>query len=208
MTEQVLSAAELWRPLSTLILAAIVVMGSPGPSTMSVTALGAAFGLRRSVGYVSGVILGTEAVLLAVATGVVALLLSMPGLTPILTTAAAVYILYLAFRIATAPPLSMRDPDIPAPSLTGGFLLAVVNPKAYFAIASVFTGSTFAVHAGALDVLLRTAILGMMIVVIHVCWLLAGASLASFLCDPVRSRIANACFAAILIGTAILALMR
>ncbi|HET6196804.1 MAG TPA: hypothetical protein VFE12_13660, partial [Acetobacteraceae bacterium] len=31
----------------TLIVAAAVVMGSPGPSTMSVTAVGAAYGFRR-----------------------------------------------------------------------------------------------------------------------------------------------------------------
>ena len=35
--------------LLSLILASLVVMGSPGPSTMSVTAVGAAFGFRRSL---------------------------------------------------------------------------------------------------------------------------------------------------------------
>ena len=49
---------------------------------------------------------------------------------------------------------------------------------------------------------------GIMIVIIHAAWLLAGASLAGFLRDPLRSRLANIAFALVLIATAILALMR
>ncbi|MFI5001837.1 MAG: LysE family translocator [Reyranellales bacterium] len=188
---------EIWRPLLSLILASVVVMGSPGPSTMSMTAVGAAFGLRRSVGYLAGLVVGTTVVLLAVATGVVSILLSVPRLAPALLVASAAYMLYLAFRIATAPPLSKRD-DATAPSFTGAFLLAVANPKAYVAIAAVFAGTTIAADA-LLDAILKTAILAGMIVVIHVCWLLAGASFSRVFYDPVRSRIANIVFAATLV---------
>lgn len=174
---------------------------------MSVMAIGAAFGLRRSLGYVFGLILGTGAVLVAVATGVVAMLRSMPGLGPVLTFAAAVYVLNLAFRIATAPPLSKQDPNVLTPSFAAGFLLAIANPKAYFAIASVFTGSTLAEHSRALDAVLKAAVLAIMILIIHICWLLGGASLAGFLRDPLRSRIINVLFAVILIGTAIFPLV-
>jgi threonine/homoserine/homoserine lactone efflux protein len=88
-----------------LLLAAAIVMGSPGPSTASVTAVGAAFGFRRSLGYTAGLIAGTSAVLLAVAAGVVAALLTIPHAEPVLMTASAIYILWLAWRIANAPPL-------------------------------------------------------------------------------------------------------
>ena len=165
----------------SLVLASVVVMGSPGPSTISMTAVGAAYGLRRSLDYLSGLIVGTTAVLLAVAAGVVSVLLSVPPLAPVLLVASAAYILYLAFRGSTAT----------APSFAGAFLLAVANPKAYLAIAAVFAGST-------LDALAKSAILAAMIVVIHLGWLLAGASLSRIFYDPVRSRIANRAFAAIL----------
>ena len=87
--------------LLSLIVASLVVMGSPGPSTVSVTAVGAAFGLRRSIAYLSGLVAGTVAVLLAVAAGVVSVLLAVPQLAPALLVASAAYILYLAYRIAT-----------------------------------------------------------------------------------------------------------
>lgn len=87
MTEPLLSQPDLWGQLLALVLAALVIMGSPGPATISVTAVGAAFGLRHSLGYALGIILGTIAVLLVVATGVVAVLTVTPKLAPLLAFA-------------------------------------------------------------------------------------------------------------------------
>lgn len=186
--------------LLSLIVASLLVMGSPGPSTISVTAVGAAFGLRRSIAYMSGLVVGTIAVLLAVATGLVAILLAEPRLAPALLAASAAYILYLAFRIATAPPLSMSDERIAAPSFLGGVLLAVANPKAYVAISAVFAGST-------LTPALKIAVLSGMVVLIHLAWLLAGASFARVFHDPVWSRRVNLVFAAALVATTVYSVM-
>ena len=194
--------------LASLILASLVVMGSPGPSTMSITAVGAAFGFHRSLSYASGLILGTTTVLAAVAAGVVAMLLSLPRLAPALVIASAIYILYLAYKIATAPPLSKQDRAARVPSATGGFLLGIANPKAYFAIAAVFAGSNLAVSSRVAEAALKFAVLAVMIVLIHLAWLTAGASLSHLLHHPVRSRIANLMFAAILVATTILAIAR
>ncbi len=206
--EQIFSFPETWRSLVALILASLIVMGSPGPSTMSVTAVGAAFGLRQSLAYLSGAILGTTAVLSAVAVGVVSILLSLPWLAPGLLALSAIYIAYLAFRIATAPPLAGQDDHACAPSFAGGFFLAIANPKAYMAIAAVFAGTTLAIESPMIEAALKSAVLTVMIVVIHVCWLLAGASLARVLRHPTISRIVNVLFAAILIVTTVLAVAR
>ncbi|TIT71894.1 MAG: LysE family translocator, partial [Mesorhizobium sp.] len=113
----------------------------PGPATISVTAIGAAFGLRPSMRYTSGVVFGTIAVLLVVAAGLAGMLASMPALAPVLTVASAAYILYLAFRIAMAPPLAEGANKAARPTFLGGFMLAVANPKAYVAIGAVFAGA-------------------------------------------------------------------
>jgi threonine/homoserine/homoserine lactone efflux protein len=188
-----------------LMLASLAVMGSPGPATMSVMAVGAAFGLSRSLPYLSGIILGTTAVLLAVAAGVVSVLLSQPRLAPVLLAVSAAYIAYLAFKIATAPPLSRQDGEARAPSFAGGFLLAVSNPKAYLAIAAVFAGTTLPLGSAMAEAILKSAVLTGMIVVIHLCWLLAGASLSRLLRHPTISRIVNLLFAAILIAATVAA---
>ena len=205
--EQIIPAPNLWRPLLTLVLAALVVMGSPGPATMSVMASGAAFGLRRSFAYLVGTILGTSAVLVAVATGIVSMLISLPRLAPLILAASAAYILYLAFRIATAPPLSAQDQEANAPSFAGGFFLGIANPKAYVAIAAVFVGATFPVGSTVMEALIKVAVLGFMIVAIYVGWLLAGASLSRLMRDPVSSRVVNVLFSATLVATTVIALV-
>jgi threonine/homoserine/homoserine lactone efflux protein len=186
-------------PFVALFLMSVIVMGSPGPSTISATAVGAAFGFRRSLGYACGLILGTMAVLLAVAAGVVAILLSVPQGAVVLTTISAIYILYLAFKIATVPPLARQSHRVAPPAFAGGLVLAIANPKAYLAIGAVFAGSTLFAEDHALDAAAKTALLGVMIVVIHLCWLLAGASLSRALHDPTTSRIVNVSLAASLV---------
>ena len=196
----------LYYSILTLLLASVVIMGSPGPSTISATAMGAAYGFRRSLAYVSGLIAGTVAVLLAVAAGVVAILLSVPHGALLLTVVSAVYILYLAFKIATAPPLSRRD-DVAAPAFSGGFLLAVANPKAYLAIAAVFATVSLFQDRRLLDATVKIALLTAMIVAIHMVWLLVGASLSRFLRDPKISRIVNISLATLLVVPTIVAVL-
>ncbi|MER9600019.1 LysE family transporter, partial [Mesorhizobium sp. M0244] len=104
MAAQVLIDQQLWQQLLALVLASAIVMGSPGPATISVTAVGAAFGLRDSLRYASGIVFGTILVLLVVATGIMAVLAALPKLAALLAVASAAYILYLAFKIATGPP--------------------------------------------------------------------------------------------------------
>lgn len=208
MATELARDTELWRSLLALVVTALAVMGSPGPSTVSVTAVGAAYGFRRSVPYMSGLVAGTIAVLLAVAAGLVALLLSMPRLLPLLVAASAAYILYLAFRIATAPPLARQDGEVPAPSFAGGFLLGIANPKAYLAIAAVFAGASLAAQAPMVDAAAKFAVLSAMIVLIHVFWLAIGASLAALFYDPVMSRRVNIVLALLLVATLAIGFLR
>ena len=145
-------------------------------------------------------------VLVAVAAGVSAALLSLPAIGPVLTVGSVLYIVYLAWRIATAPPLAEIDPAIAPPPLWGGVALGVANPKAYVAIGAVFAANRLTIDP-ATDALAKTAILAVIIVVIHVAWLFAGRAFAHVLRDPRASRIANAALAALLVLTSLLALL-
>lgn len=195
------------QPLLSLMLASLIVMGSPGPATISVTAIGGAFGLRRSLPYLAGIVLGTSAVLVVVAAGLASVLLSLPRLAPVLIGLSAAYIVYLAFRIATAPALSATGDQTVAPAFAGGFLLGVANPKAYVAIAAVFAGTDLGMGSPLSETTIKIAVLAVMIVVIHVGWLLAGAAFARLMHRPLVSRIVNVSFAAILIASTMPAVM-
>jgi threonine/homoserine/homoserine lactone efflux protein len=180
-------------------------MGSPGPATISLTAAGSAYGVRRSSAYLAGIIAGTTLVLLAVATGITAALLAVPGMRPVLLAVSAAYILWLAWHIATAPPLTGRG-EVEAPALGGGLLLGVANPKAWVAIAAVFASVRVAGGSVA-DAGAKTIVLAVVIVVINTVWLLAGASLAPLLADPRRARVVNVGLALALVAATAAALV-
>ena len=188
-----------------LVLTSLAIMGSPGPATISLTATGSAFGVRRSLGYLIGIVLGTTLVLIAVATGITAALLAVPVVRPVLIAVSAAYILWLAYHVATAPPLAEPGTSA-APSVGGGALLGVANPKAWVAIAAVFAGARLAEHALA-DAAAKVAVLAVMIVLINATWLLAGASFAPVFRDPRRARVVNVALAVALVVTTALAVL-
>jgi threonine/homoserine/homoserine lactone efflux protein len=75
------------------------------------------------------------------------------------------------------------------------------------AIAAVFAGSRLDGFSPMIEVLLKTVVLALMIVLIHFGWLLAGTSLSRVLRDPKASRIVNVALAGILVITSALALL-
>ena len=197
-------AAVRWGSVGPLLLTSLAIMGSPGPATISLVAMGSAHGVRRSLPYLAGIIIGSTIVLVAVATGITAALLALPAVSSLLIVIAAAYILWLAYHIATAPPLSEQTARA-APSLRGGTLFGVANPKAWVAIAAVFAGAHLA-DAATADAAAKIAVLTAMIVLINATWLLAGTSLAPFLRDPSRARVVNTALALALVGATALIL--
>lgn len=193
--------------LVLLWLAALPLMGSPGPATLSTAAVGASFGWRRGLPYLGGIVAGTAAVLLLIATGVTAVVLAVPALATVITVVAAAYILYLAWRIATAPPLSKENTAAKAPAFPGGFLLAVANPKAFAAIGAVYAGHSVVPGELAADAAAKVAALALVIVLVNSAWLLFGSLIAHALHDPKKSRIANVTFAILLVVSVALALL-
>ncbi|NNF76812.1 MAG: LysE family translocator, partial [Rhizobiales bacterium] len=190
-----------------LILASLALMGSPGPATISLAATGAAFGFSRGVPYLLGINVGTTCVLMTIALGVTGLVLAIPGVTPVLVTLAALYILYLAYKIATAAPLSTQSGTGSAPRMWNGLLLALANPKAYAAIGAVFSGFTLIESQPANDAIFKIAVLTFMIFMINSVWLGVGASLAQVFRSPSASRIINLGFSALLVISVIFSLL-
>jgi len=193
--------AAVLHSVSSLVMAGLVVMGSPGPAVISVAAVGAAYGARRSLAYMCGIIAGTALVLLALAAGVMSLLLARPRIAPLLQALSCIYMAYLAARIATAPALAQTC-SVRTPGFGGGLLLALANPKAWFALGAVFGGTTIGAVSPLAGNVIKLAVLSVMIVVVNVCWLIAGSAFARALRRPRVGRAVNLLFAALLLAGA------
>ncbi len=181
------------------VLAGVALAGSPGPSNLSLAAAAGAFGAGRCVRYMSGIILGMIAVMGITASGLVGLLLALPGAAPAVTALAAAYFAWLAFRIATAPPLGDAAVEGRQPSFVAGLLLSLFNPKGYAAMAALFSGFVLVGQSLALDLAVKAAVLAAIIVAVNLAWLHAGAALTRRFRDARASRAINIAFAALLI---------
>jgi len=194
-----------WGSVGPLMLVSLAIMGSPGPATVSLVAAGSSYGVLRSLRYLVGIIVGTSIVLLAIATGVTAALLAVPAISSILTWISAAYILWLAYHIATSPPLTDPTAASNAFSFAGGTLLGIANLKAWVAIATVFASAHLADEATT-DATAKIAVLTAMIIVICGTWLVAGTSIAPLLRDPRRARVVNRALAVAVVGATAFAL--
>ncbi len=187
--------------LLSMWLAAFPLMGSPGPATLSLAAIGAAYGSRAGLGYLAGIVSGTCCVLVMIATGITGLIMAWPALANALVVAAAAYIIYLAIRIATAPPVSKDRKGMKLPSLPGGFGLAIANPKAFAAIAAVYGGHQLVQHNPALDAVAKITALSLVIIAVNAAWLVLGSLISALLHDPVKARFTNIAFSIMLLAS-------
>lgn len=162
---------------------------TPGPGVLSTAGVGASFGTRPGVSYVTGLFIGTNLVALAVVSGLAALLLADPVLRVALGAASAAYLLYLAAKIAFAGArIAFIHPER-APGLKDGVLLQLINPKAY-AVNSVFFFNFPLGFSFGTEVALKFLVMNAIWIPLHLAWLGAGVGLRRMaLSDKAQRRI-------------------
>lgn len=186
--------------LVAFVFAALALVGSPGPNTLSVAAVGASYGRRRGLEYMAGLSLGVMLVLALTATGLGAVILGIPGVAPVITGVALAYFLYLAYRIATAPPIgSLAQADGPAPRWHQGIAVSLTNPKAYAAMGALLSGPSLNDASAMADMLSKTLVTLIIVFVVNLAWLSFGAALTLFVNTPGRARALNLGFALLLL---------
>lgn len=115
------------------VLYAFVFAGlfSPGPNVILITTSGARFGMRRTLPHVAGIVIGVGVTSGLTGLGIGALLLAQPVLTLVLKSAAAAWILWMAWRLITAsrrPAAAQRDRPF---TLVEAVLFQWINPKVW-----------------------------------------------------------------------------
>ena len=124
----------------SLISATALLLGSPGPAPLALAAMGATFGVRKGVAFLIGIILGLFVAIVGATAGLAALFSAFPDVRLSIQIIGAIYILYVAFKIATAsvlPPSESAAQE--PPDFIDGFILNILNPKAYAAFLAIFS---------------------------------------------------------------------
>ncbi len=177
---------------STTLLAipalAFVTSISPGPSNVMLLASGVNFGFRRTIPQILGITVGFSTLLMAAGLGLGAVLRAVPPLELALKLAGGAYLLYLAWRIASARSMG---PDAAASARPLTFLESAafqwINPKAWVVALTVM-----AVHADPVSPLVSATLVAAVFALVNLpsisIWAAFGTALRGFLADPARLR--------------------
>jgi threonine/homoserine/homoserine lactone efflux protein len=118
-------------------LFAIVAIATPGPNNMLVLAASARVGFVRSMPLVLGIATGVSVLIIGVGLGLGAMFESAPWLYSMLRIIGTTYLLYLAWRIATAGVVTTNSKNDRALGFIDGAVFQLVNPKAWMIALSI-----------------------------------------------------------------------
>ena len=175
----------------TFAISVFLLIITPGPGVLSTAGFGAAYGFNKSLRYVFGLFLGTNLVFFAVATGLIAILLSLPSLRIFLLILSTCYLFYLASKIALAgSKISFIKAKSP-PGIISGILLQAINPKAYVVNTTFVSGFAFYQSSFAVELIIKFFIMNSIWIPLHLLWLYVGTVLYELNLSNRNQRIIN-----------------
>ncbi len=194
--------------ITALIAFAFASSITPGPNNLMLMASGTNFGFTQTIPHMLGVSIGFTIMIVLVGIGLMGLFDAYPVSYLILKFVSVVYLLFLAWRIATAAPMKpdsrtdtgSRDHKSKPFTFLQAALFQWVNPKAWaMALTAI---SAFAPPSHPLSSIFLVALIcGAVNLPSVSTWVLLGTQMRRFLTDPLRLRVFNVCAALLLIGS-------
>ncbi|MFK8015212.1 MAG: LysE family translocator [Gammaproteobacteria bacterium] len=178
---------------------ALVSSITPGPNNLMLMASGANYGFRRTLPHMLGVSLGFSFMILVVGGGLVRVFAAAPVTLVILKTVSVVYLVYLAWKIATAGKPDDGGPMGKPFTFIQAALFQWVNPKAWaMALTAVSVYTTFGRWSEVLTIAVFFCAINLPCVS---SWALAGQTARRWLSVGQRLRWFNLSMATLLIAS-------
>ncbi len=163
---------------------------TPGPNNLMLLASGTNFGMIRSIPHMLGISGGFAFLLLCVGFGLGEILEKAPTLYLALKIAGALYLVYLAWKIANSGPVQKAEAEGKPMRFFEAAAFQWVNPKAWVMALGSMTAYTnqenYALSVGIVALVFTLVNLPSIAV-----WCGLGMWLRQFLSDPVRLRFFN-----------------
>ena len=163
-------------------------VATPGPANMAMMATGARFGIRAAIPFVAGVIFGKQLIIWPIGYGIMEVASQIPILFEILKFLSALYIIWLAWRVANMR-LSSGEPSVDAPGFWSGLLVHPINPKAWAMILVGFTNFVESDTSTFYATLYIAASLLIIQIICHPIWTLFGDRIAKFIIGKKYERV-------------------
>tara|TARA_R110000868_G_scaffold134523_8_gene346584 strand:+ start:997 stop:1587 length:591 start_codon:yes stop_codon:yes gene_type:complete len=190
----------------SLVTATALLLGSPGPAPLALAATGATYGVKPGIAFLIGILTGLLFAIVGATAGLSALFSAFPSFRVICQIIGAVYIGYVAFKIATAPVVATKDVHV-APTFKDGFILNILNPKAYAAFLAIFSQFLLPFSNVAIAYIATGITCFLVATAVDIFWLCFGGFLRPIFSHPVQAKIIRLIFAILMIGAVIYALV-
>jgi len=186
---------------AALISFAAATAWTPGPNNLMLLASGVNFGFIRTIPHLAGVNLGFPVMIVLVGLGVGGVFTAMPQLYTVLKVVGIAYMLWLAWKIANAGPMTKEAAAASRPMrFHEAMLFQWVNPKAW---AMALTGA--AIYTVPTSYFLSLVAIAGTFLVVNLpgafAWIAFGVGLRQLLQDAKRVRIFNWTMAGLLIAS-------
>ena len=191
--------------LAGLASFAFVTSITPGPNNLMLLSSGANFGFRRTLPHMAGISLGFALMASALGIGFVGVFERYPRVYFAMMLVSVVYLVYLAWRIATAAPPEGRVSTGKPLTLVQAALFQWVNPKVWAMAVTAVT--VYTEERTAPEVILVAVIFAMINLPSVSIWALIGQQLRRWLSLPGRLRVFNIVMAVLLLLSLYPALM-
>lgn len=191
--------------LLALTLFAFVATVTPGPNNMMLLASGANFGFKRTIPHMLGITFGFAFMVILVGMGILQIFDAWPMSYVLIKYLSIAYLLFLAFKIATAKPASANDSSISRPfTFVQASLFQWVNPKAWtMALTSL---SVYSPNQEIQNIMLVSLVFALVNLPSVSIWALIGKQMQRWLGNNRRLRIFNIAMALALVVSLIPAL--
>ena len=179
---------------------ALVSSITPGPNNLMLMASGANFGFQRTLPHILGVSGGFTIMVLLVGTGLVQIFDAAPISYQIIKVVSVIYLLYLAWKIATAAaPAADRQATGRPLTFLQAALFQWVNPKAWtMALTAV---SVYSPSQSTAAMAFVAAVFGVINLHCVSLWTGLGDQLQRLLTSPRRLQVFNICMALLLMAS-------
>jgi threonine/homoserine/homoserine lactone efflux protein len=183
--------------LVSVAIFSFVTAVSPGPNNTFLLSSGANFGLKKSLPYLNGIMVGLTGMMIALGAGLGVIFTTLPVVYQVLKWVGFAYIVYLAFLIVR----STSKSDSGEAKYIGFFQATTfqfVNPKAWVVVAS-FMATMVPVNAGIAATIFICALFLVFTYPGALLWAVAGQVLKDWLNNPTRRRVFNVVSAILLV---------
>lgn len=187
----------------SILIFAISSTVTPGPNNIMILTSGLNYGVKKSIPHLLGISFGFPMMIIVIGFGFSIIFERYPVFNEVIKILGVVYLLYLAWLIASSSPVSLEGKRSKPLNFFQAALFQWVNPKAWV----VATGAVSAYTSVSSDILAQVIFIALAFLIVAIpslsVWLIFGVGIKKYLKSARHQKLFNLSMALLLIGSII-----